>query len=201
MKLPQALIPLEGLRSDLAHIVALLGGTSEAEVRADLADELVRIGAEYEDVLDRALYPGTEELLGRSCVGTGRAHLRSVRTLLGRVRHRTRHVKPINAHLEDPAGFEQDLSAVVLALRRQLTFEDQHLIPLLWGMDPFEARALESELGRSLEHATIHPNPPKHRAARMVVDLTERIERKLNDTATMSHPGTDRMDRAQDAGG
>lgn len=55
--LPRTLEPMQDDRNQLVSIVEELEGPLEAEDRADLAGELVRFCARYEDIKEQAVYP------------------------------------------------------------------------------------------------------------------------------------------------
>src|SRR3984957_4427851 len=110
MGLPTLLAPLDEDRRQLVAVLDLLAVASEPETRADLAGELVRLSARYEDAKERALYPalrgqpGTEAPIARA-----EEDQAAVRSAMVEIRNRTRHVKPINTHADDAEGFEASL--------------------------------------------------------------------------------------------
>lgn len=194
MALPTLLAPLDEDRRRLVAVLDLLADTSEPEVRAELADELVRLSARYEDAKERALYPA---LVGRE--GTGAELSRAekdqaaVRSAMVEIRHRTRHVKPVNAHADDPQGFEQSLDTLIGAVHRHLDQEDREVLPLVDGLGPAEQQDLSRKLERAVAHATTHPHPPHNPIGRAAATIGEKIDRALNDRSTTSHPGLEQL--------
>jgi hemerythrin-like domain-containing protein len=194
MALPTLLAPLDEDRRQLVAVLDLLVDTSEPEVRADLAGELVKFSARYEDAKERALYPalrgqeGTEAQLGRA-----EEDQAAVRSAMVEVRDRTRHIKPANAHADDPEGFEQSLDTLIAAVHRHLDQEDREVLPLVDTLDSAEQRELARKLERAVAHATTHPDPPHNPIGRAVATVGEKIDRTVNDTSTTSHPGIEQL--------
>ena len=108
------------------------------------------------------------------------------------VRTRTRHIKPANAHADDPEGFEQSLDTLIGAVHRHLQ-EDREVLPLVEGLDPADQRELGRKLERAVAHATTHPGPPHNPIGRAVATVGEKLDRALNDTSTTSHPGVEQL--------
>jgi hemerythrin-like domain-containing protein len=194
MALPTLLAPLDEDRRQLVAVLDLLAETSDPEVRADLAGELVRLSARYEDAKERALYPalrgreGTDAPLSRAEEGHA-----AVRSAMVEIRTRTRHIKPANAHADDPEGFEQSLDTLINAVHRHLDQEDREVLSLVDGLGPAEQRELGRKLERAVAHATTHPDPPHNPIARAVTTIGEKMDRALNDTSTTSHPGVEQL--------
>jgi hypothetical protein len=194
MALPTLLAPLNEDRARLVAVLDLLADTAAPEARADLAGELVRVCARYEDAKERAVYPALRGQSGHSAaIDRAEDDQRAVRRAMVEIRNRTRHVKPINAHADDPEGFEQSLDALIDAVRRHVDQEDQELLPLVSGLDPAEQRELSRHLERAVATASTHPDPPHNPLGRAVAKLGERIDRTVNDTSTTWHPGVDRL--------
>jgi hypothetical protein len=189
--------PLGEHRQFLIRILELLSESHGAEMRADLANELTRVGAQYEDVLERALYPRLDDLIGTHLALEARKDIRAVRESLVRVRRRLHYVKPINAHLQEPSGFERDLSALVDAFKRQLSDEDDHLIPLLGKMGEAEARELTVALRRAEKHASTSPRQHRHLSTRMLSGLWEKVDGRFEDSSTTCHPGVYELRRPE----
>jgi hypothetical protein len=194
MALPTLLAPLDEDRRQLVAVLDLLADTTEPVVRADLAGELVRLAARYEDAKERALYPA---LRGHGVAGAqiSRAHedQAAVRSAMVEVRNRTRHVKPANVHADDPEGFEQSLDILIAAVQRHLDQEDREVLPLVEELGPNEQRELSRKLERAVAHATTHPDPPHNPIGRAVATIGEKLDRALNDTSTTSHPGVEQL--------
>lgn len=194
MPLPPVLEPMEDDRNELISIVEKLERPLEAEVRADLAGELVRFGARYEDVKEQAVYPALRDQLGESVdlrrVEDDRA---AVREALEKVRHRTRHVKPINAHLQDAQGFEADLSELLEDVRRTLGHEEEDLFPLVDRLDTESGEDLRNRVEHAVRRASVHPNPPRNPITRALASIEEKVDRAVNDVSTTSHRAVERL--------
>ncbi len=193
MARPALLAPLDEDRRQLVAVLDLLADTTKPEVRADLAGELVRLSARYEDAKERALYPA---LHGQERAG---AHIRraegqaALRSAMVEVRNRTRHVKPVNVHADDPEGFEQSLDILIAAVQRCLDQEDREMLPLVEELGPDEQQELSRKLERAVAHATTHPDPPHNPIGRAVATIGEKLDRTINDTSTTSHPGVEQL--------
>ena len=194
MALPTLLAPLDEDRRQLVAVLDLLADTSEPEVRADLAGELVRLSARYEDAKERALYPSLRRRAGSEAqLRQGEEDVAAVRTAMVEIRNRTRHVKPVNAHADDPEGFEQSLDALIAAVHRHLDHEDREVLPLVDALSPAEQRELGRKLERAVAHATTHPDPPHNPIVRAAETIGDKVDRALNDTSTTSHPGVEQL--------
>jgi hypothetical protein len=194
MALPTLLATLGEDRRRLGAVLDLLADTPEPEARADLADELVRVCARYEDAKERAVYPALRGQTGHTAaIARAEDDQRAVRRAMVEIRNRTRHVKPINAHADDPQGFEESLDTLIDAVHRQVDQEDQELLPLVSRLDPAEQQELSHHLERAVAKASTHSDPPHNPLARAVANLGERIDRTFNDTSTAWHPGVDQL--------
>jgi hemerythrin-like domain-containing protein len=194
MALPTLMAPLHEDRRQLVAVLDLLAVTSEPETRADLAGELVRLSARYEDAKQRALYPalrgqpGTEAPIARA-----EEDQAAVRSAMVEIRNRTRHVKPINTHADDAEGFEASLDALIDAIHSHLDQEDRELLPLVDALDPADQRELARKLERAVAHASTHPDPPHNPIGRAMATIGEKIDRAVNDTSTTWHPGVEQL--------
>ncbi|HEX4219589.1 MAG TPA: hemerythrin domain-containing protein [Acidimicrobiales bacterium] len=194
MALPTLLAPLDEVRRRLVAVLDLLADTSEPETRADLAGELVQLSARYEDAKERALYPVLRKLPGSEApMGRAEADQAAVRSAMVEMRNRTKHVKPINAHADDPEGFEESLDALIDAIHGHLDQEDRELLPLVERLDPAEQRELARNLERAVANASSHPDPPHNPIGRAMANLGEKIDRRVNDTSTTWHPGVQQL--------
>jgi hypothetical protein len=192
--LPTALQPLEENRRELFAALDLLDRTSDPVVRADLASELVGIASRYEDVKDRVVYPALRiTTLDEAEIERAEADQQAVRVGLADIRQRTRHIKPDYVHADDPEGFESALGGLVESIRAHVGREDAGLFPALDELDPPAADELRRRVAHAVEHASTHPNPPKHSIGRAVVALEERLEHDVKDESTQLHPGVDRL--------
>jgi hypothetical protein len=202
--LPTALQPLEENRRELLVALDLLDRTGDPTVRADLASELVGITARYEDVKGRVVYPAVRATgLDEAEIERAEVDQQSVRTALGDIRRRTRHIKPDYVHADDPEGFEAALAGLTEAIRSHGGHEDAVLFPALRGLDAPAADRLRGEVAHAVEHASTHPDPPHNPIGRAVVAVEERLEHDVKDESTQVHPGVDRLHRElerQDAG-
>lgn len=193
MALPSVLGPLDEDRRRLDMVLELLEETSEPEVRADLADEVVRLCARYEDVMERAVYPVLRKG-GRPQVDRAEQEQRQVRAAMEDMRARTRHVQPIDAHASDPEGFEQSLGELIDAVRRCLAREDDDLLPMAGRLDPRTQAELHDQVERTLAHASTHPNPPRGPIGHALATLLDKVDRTIRDSSTTWHPGLQRLD-------
>ena len=196
MPLPPALEPLQNDRDQIVAILDRLSGPLEAVDRADLAGELVRFGARYQSVMDQAVYPMLREQFGdvpdlRRASDDGEA----LRESLAEVRRRTRHTKPINAHIDDPEGFDQALDELWRAASSSLVHEEEDLQPLVGRLDAAARDELHSRVDHAVAHASVHPNPPQNPIARAVVSIGEKIDRAVNDVSTTTHPAAEDVAR------
>jgi hemerythrin-like domain-containing protein len=196
-QIPYVLEPMAEDRRQLFTILALLEGSDDPVVRADLASELVGVCSRYEDVKERVVYPALERLVGDEDELTqGEADRKAVRTALTAIRQRTLHVKPAYVHSEDPEGFEQALSALIALIHSHVEHEDALLFPALAELDPAERQILHAEVEHGVAHASTFPNPPKHMLGRAVVAAIEKLERGLQDESTPWHPGVKLLEKA-----
>jgi Hemerythrin HHE cation binding domain len=194
MALPTLLAPLDEDRRQLVAVLDLLDDTTEPEVRADLAGELVRLSARYEDAKERALYPALRgQAVAEAQMSRADTDQAAVRSAMVEVRNRTRHVKPANVHADDPEGFEQSLDVLIVAVQRHLDQEDREVLPLVDALGPAEQQDLGRKLERAVAHASTHPDPPHNPIGRAVATIGEKLDRALNDTSTTSHPGVEQL--------
>jgi hypothetical protein len=111
-ELPTPLRVLEEDRGLLIRCLDALEATPVAVERADLAKETALLAARYENVLADAFYPQIVELLGtRSSLDRVGPLLDQLRSAVVAVRTDLRGVAPIDAHLSDPDGLEEDIGA------------------------------------------------------------------------------------------
>jgi hypothetical protein len=194
MALPTLLAPLDEDRRQLVAVLDLLADTTDPVVRADLAGELVRLSARYEDAKERALYPTLRgQGTAKAQIGRADEDQAALRSAMVEVRNRTRHVKPVNVHADDPGGFEQSLDILIAAVHRRLDQEDREVLPLVEALGPAEQQELGRKLERAVAHATTHPDPPHNPIGRAVATIGEKLDRALNDTSTTSHPGVEQL--------
>ncbi|HEX3841448.1 MAG TPA: hypothetical protein VHU85_11695 [Acidimicrobiales bacterium] len=193
--LPVVLAPLADDRRSLEEVLSLLEGRSSLEVRADLAGELIRLCSRYEDAVERGLYSILRNRPGHSievAEAERRQHL--LRTTMHEMYKRTMHVKPLNAHADDPEGFESSLEPLVAAARAQLDYEDRELLPLVDELGAEDRDHLLRNMEQAVAHASSHPDPPHNLVGRAVANLKEKFDRAVNDTSTTWHPGMDQLD-------
>lgn len=189
--LPPALEPMQDDRDQLVSIVDELDAALEGERRADLAGELVRFAARYEDVMERAVYPVLADRLGDGDLRRLEEDGARVREALADVRGHTRHVKPINVHLADPEGFERAVDDLVAMVRRSLEHESDDLLPLVEQLGPDARDDLRRRVARAVSRASEHPKPPRNPVARAIVNIEEKLDRTFEDASTTSHPAVD----------
>jgi hemerythrin-like domain-containing protein len=200
-QIPYVLEPLAEIRRQLFTILEILEQNEDPVVRADLASELVGACSRYEDVKARVIYPALERLVGdEQELARGDEDRRDVREALIAIRKRTRNVKPLNAHLEDPEGFEAALDDLVAHIHSHVEHEDEILFPALAGLGADDRRRLRGEVADGVSHASTYPNPPKHLLGRALVAVLEKIERGPQDESDSYHPGVELLDEALNAG-
>jgi hemerythrin-like domain-containing protein len=201
-QIPYVLEPLAEIRRQLFTILDLLEQNDDPVVRADLASELVGAGSRYEDVKARVIYPALERLVGdEQELVRGDEERRAVRQALTEIRKRTRNVKPLNAHLEDPEGFEAALDELVSRIHSHVEHEDEILFPALAGLGAEDRRRVRSEVADGVAHASTYPNPPKHLVGRALVSVLEKLERGPQDESDSYHPGVELLDEALNGNG
>ncbi len=193
MAMPSVLAPLGEDRRRLEAVLELLEETSEPEVRADLADEAVRLCARYEDVMERAVYPVLRKD-GRPQVDRAEQEQRQVRAAMRDMRARTRHVQPIDAHASDPEGFEQSLAELIDSIRTCLSREDEDLLPIAGRLDVGAQAELHDQVERALAHASTHPDPPRSPIGHALANLMDKVDRTIRDSSTTWHPGLQLLD-------
>jgi uncharacterized protein (TIGR02246 family) len=188
MALPSVLTPLEEDRRRLDEVLEVLEETDEPEARADLADEVVRLCARYEDVMERVIFPFLREG-NRPQVDRSEREQRRLRASMRDMRGRTRHVHPIDAHASDPEGFDHSLRQLIGLIRSHLSQEDQDLLPIASGLDADAQVELRHRLERAVGHASSHPDPPHNRFGHALMSLIEKVDRNIRDSSTTWHPG------------
>lgn len=199
MDLPEQLSALEGERAHLDSMLDVLRTSDEPVVRADVADQLVGSVARYENVIHDVVYPVLDGVVvGPSDLERGESDNRQVRDALVEIHDRMKNVKPINAHADDPEGFERAVEALVELVRSHLDHEDQVLLPRLEGMDPAEAESLRAEVDRAVAHASSHPDPPSNPIKRKLVEIGDALERTLHDQSTPWHPGVEEVEQHEE---
>lgn len=136
--------PMEPIREDRVKLVQMLDAieaSADPVERADLAMALVELAAKYQNIEEEALFPTLEEMDARPTLDRAQADQRVVREALTDMHQRTRHVKPINAHADDPEGFERSVETLVAVVRARLGREADEIVPLVEGMEPTDARS------------------------------------------------------------
>jgi hemerythrin-like domain-containing protein len=197
--LPDQLSALEGERAHLDSMLDVLRTSSDPVVRADVADQLVGSVARYENVIHEVVYPALDGMvLAPSDLERGESDNRQVRDALVDIHDRMKNVKPINAHADDPEGFERAVEVLVELVRSHLDHEDQVLLSLLRGMAPAEAESLRAEVDKAVQHASSHPDPPHNPIKRKLVDIGESLERTLHDQSTPWHPGVEVVEQHEE---
>ncbi len=193
MALPVALKAMQDDRDEVASLVERLERPLEAESRADLAVELVRFVARYEDIKDRGVFPVLDRRIEATAVAPARSGQEALREVLGEVRRRTRHVKPINAHADDPEGFDLALDDLVQSVRLELDGEATALLPLVDQLDPAGLAELQESVEIAAAHASEHPGAHRHKVTHWLRNVEEKFEHVVHDAATISHPAVSDM--------
>lgn len=199
--LPAVLAPLDDDRRSIERVLDVLEATSEPEVRADLAGELVRLTARYQNAMERGLYTILRNRSGHSPeVEEAERRQHRLREAMNEIRRRTLHLKPLNAHADDPDGFEAALGTLIAAVRAQLDYEDNQLLPLVEQLNVEDRGDLRRHMEHAVAHASSHPDPPHNPIGRAVANLKEKLDRVVNDTSTIRHPGLERLKREGEPG-
>jgi signal transduction histidine kinase len=199
--LPPVLAPLDDDRRSIERVLDVLEDTSQPEVRADLAGELVRVGARYQDAMERGLYTILRNRSGPSPeLEEAERRQHRLREAMNEIRRRTLHLKPLNAHADDPEGFEAALGSLIAAVRAQLDYEDHQLLPLVERFNVEDRGDLRRHMEHAVAHASSHPDPSHNPIGRAVANLKEKLDRVANDTSTPWHPGWERLEREGEPG-
>jgi hypothetical protein len=192
--LPASLVPLTEIRGQLRAVLDLLDQEREPTPRADLATELVGVSARYEDVVDRVVYPALREISqDQPQLDRAESDQVAIREALADLRHRTQNVKPSNVHVSDPEGFEELLDRLVDSIRMHLDHEDEMLFPLLDQLSGPQADELRDDVEQAVAHASTSPHPPHSTVGRAVMGVMEKLNRKVHDQSTVSHPEIDQL--------
>jgi signal transduction histidine kinase len=199
--LPAVLAPLDDDRRSIERVLDVLEATSEPEVRADLAGELVRLAARYQNAMERGLYTILRNRSGHSPeVEEAERRQHRLREAMDEIRRRTLHLKPLNAHADDPDGFEAALGTLIATVRAQLDYEDNQLLPLVEQLNVEDRGDLRRHMEHAVAHASSHPDPPHNPIGRAVANLKEKLDRVVNDTSITRHPGLERLKREGEPG-
>jgi hypothetical protein len=191
--LPGEMHDLEEERDLLERSMEAMGSATVPAERADLARAIAILGARYESVTEDSLYYVLRETRESEALGEGEQRLSAARTALKDVRDKMRHVKAINAHADDPDGFEQSIQGMVNALRALLDYEDEVLFPLVGQLDSSGRELLVERMKIGLSRETSLPDPPNSPILRKLATLKENVELALNDESTPWHPGLERV--------
>jgi hemerythrin-like domain-containing protein len=190
MALPMSLAAMNGDHDRVLSVLDALSRTSEPTARADLAAELVRCCARYQDAEERAVYPVLHAIADdQSEVALGEDEQRTIRDTMSEISRRTRHVKALNAHADDPEGFEASLDKLVDSIQVHLDHEERSLFPLIDHLDGADLERLRADVERAVAHASTHPRPPHNPIGRVLSNVEEMIERVVQDASTPWHPG------------
>lgn len=194
--------PFESLTDEWAVSVEMLNElerSNDGVVRADLASEVIQHLARYENAKSDAVYPVLRESLGN--VGEleeAARYEQGLRMAMTEIRDRTRHVKPMNAHADDPEGLEHAIDGLVAAARAELGHDEEAIFPLAGAVPERARQRLAERLPAAMERASSQPSPSQNPIGRIVAEISERLERRLSDQSTPYHPGIDQVgDREQ----
>jgi uncharacterized protein YdiU (UPF0061 family) len=123
--------PLRALDEDRALLSRrpdALEATNVAVERADLARATALLAARYENVFADSYYPQIVDSLGtQSALEHAERLLARTRDAIAAVRADVKGVAPIDAHLSDPDGLEDDISSMTTSLRLLLEYENAEL--------------------------------------------------------------------------
>ena len=196
--LPDAMHDLEDERNLLEQSMHAMEQTTSPAACADLAHAIALLGARYESVMQDSVYFVIREDRGPAVLEQAEERLDAVRAALKEMRAKTRHVKPINAHADDPDGFEHSIEEMVKALRAMIAYEDEVLLPLVDELDSRGTRLLAERMEIGMSRETSLPDPPENPILRKLATLKESVELALNDESTPWHPGLQRISGTDD---
>ena len=191
--LPEAMHDLQAERNLLEQSMDAMEHTASPTERADLAHAIALLGARYESVMQDSVYYAVRDVYGPAVLTKAEEKVEAVRAALKGMRAKTRHVKPINAHADDPDGFEQTIEEMVKALRSLIAYEDEALIPLVDELDGQGARLLAERMEIGMARETSLPDPPDNPILRKLATLKETVGLALNDESTPWHPGLEHI--------
>lgn len=188
--------PLADERARIDRIVQRLHDTTDTTERADLASELVRAVARYEDIVERAVVPHMEDAVSADVIerhAEARVQLRDAMTV---IHERTLHMDPRNVHSSDPDGFEQAIDEVLRSIEAHFPEEDRSIVSAIEKIDadPERREKLESDIANAAKHASERPHPPKTAIGRFVSNANVKLDHTFEDVATPHHPGADVVD-------
>ncbi len=189
---PRPLRALEEERSLLIRCLERLEVTEVAVERADVAFATALLAARYENVLADAFYPQIVDALGMQvAVVHAEKLLAQVRDAVATVRADLRGVSPLDAHLGDPSGLEEDIDSMAASLRSLLRYEEDELFELVELLSPADGDSLRERIDNISAHQTSLPDPPGNSMARKLAEFGENVSLAWNDHATSWHPGID----------
>jgi hypothetical protein len=187
--------PLHALFEERVLLIRCLDALEETRIaveRADLALATALVAARYENVLADAFYPQIVDSLGTlGAVDHGEDLLANTRTAIAAVRGDMRGVEPINAHVSDPEGLEEDIDSMTASLRSLLAYEDDELFKLVEQLKPEDVAALRSRIDEVSAHQTTLPDPPDNAVMRKLAEVAESITTSVHDRSTRWNPGID----------
>ncbi len=192
--LPRPMGAISDERVKLIQMLDAIEASVDPVERADLAMAVAQLAARYQNVEEEALHPTLAEVDAYLTLERAREDQRVVREALKDMHRRSRHVKPINAHADDPDGFEQSLETMVAVVRAHLDHEVDEVVPLVEHLEPTDAHRLSDRIEAAAAHASSLPDPPSNPLWRKVAEFEDAIERAVHDESTPWHPGIDQVD-------
>lgn len=186
--------PLADERARIDRIVQRLHETTDTTERADLASELVRSVARYEDTIERAVVPHMEKAGAADEVERQAQTRAQLREAMTEIHERTLHVAPRNVHMSDPDGFEAAIDDMLRGIEAHLPDEDRVVEAVLEKASPDDRQRLEAEIADAAKHASERPNPPKTAIGRLVHNANVKLNHSFEDAATPEHPGAEVID-------
>lgn len=190
------LAPLAEERARIDRIARRLHETADTTERADLASELVRALARYEDIVERALVPRMGAAVSAHLLdeqAQARERLREAMTV---VHERTMHIDPRNVHASDPEEFERAIDEVLRWVEEHFSDEDRSVDAVVEraGARPDDRQALEQEVVDAARHASERPRPPRTAVGRLVANAHVKLDHTIEDVSTPQHPGAKTVD-------
>lgn len=185
--------PLRALDEDRALLVRCLSALETTDVaveRADLARATALLAARYENVLADAMYPQIVDSLGtQRAVEHAERLLARTRADIAVVRVDSRCAAPIDAHLSDPDGLEEDIDSMTASLRSRLDYEDAELFKLVGRLESRDIKRLRQRIDEATAHKTGRPDPPDNPLIRKLAEARESTGLAVNDHSTTWNPG------------
>ncbi len=186
--------PLSAERARIERIVFRLHEADDTTERADLAAELVRAVARYEDMMERAVLPRLEGVVAHDELENQARRREELRAAMTVIHDRTMHIDPRNVHVSDPDSLEAALDEVLRGVEEQLPAEERAMKQLLDGMPDAARHELAQAVGSAARRASERPRPPRTKLGRWAANAHVKLDHSIEDVSTPQHPGADVVD-------